>query len=186
MDNTKHKGYFLTLQALKIAHSLPTRALSLHSIQTLFYIHCFILFPLQSSQVNIIGPMIRMKTSSLGEVQKTWQLARTNLWSKKLPLGAESGWIGVEPGHEWGRREVVQVRDDDARNMAVFVGIEKRGGVWYLFRGKVNRSWSWVVVPVRGERILLPGELSGWRTGTSDEPWGKKELVGPPCWDVWV
>lgn len=78
MDNTHTRAASIAmLQALKIAHSLPTRAL--HSLQTLFYIYCFILFPLQSFQVNIIGPMIRMKTSSLGEIHKTCKVARTNL-----------------------------------------------------------------------------------------------------------
>lgn len=43
----------------------------LHSLQALFYIRHFILFPLQSFQVNIIGPVIQMKTWRLGEVHKT-------------------------------------------------------------------------------------------------------------------
>lgn len=64
-----HKCCFSMFQALKIAHSLPKGAL--HSLHALFYIYCFILFPLQSFQVNIIGPILRMKTSSLREIHKT-------------------------------------------------------------------------------------------------------------------
>lgn len=55
------------------------KGISLHSLQTLFHVHRFILFPLQPFKVNIIGPMIQTKTSGLGEVHQERKVARTNL-----------------------------------------------------------------------------------------------------------
>lgn len=68
---TPRPGQLSNVQALKTAHSQTTMALcfTVYKPYSTFVISLY--SPPQSFQVNIIGPVIQMKTWRLGEVHKT-------------------------------------------------------------------------------------------------------------------